>query len=74
MEKDKKGLYYLGIFQTDSYTTAIKKIYELSEVPNGFCVDANYNATGYSVVDCNGVQHIYELNPTKFYDALMKLD
>jgi predicted transcriptional regulator len=37
-------------------------------------VNAGYEANGYSVVDGNGIQHIYELSPKEFYNAFMKLD
>lgn len=70
--KDKQGLYFQGEFKTSNYTDSIKEIFQLNEIPNGFCVNANYEANGYSIIDSNGIQHVYELNPTRFYDELMK--
>ena len=71
---DKKGLYYMGEFKTGNFTDAVKELYEMMEIPSGFCVDESYKAFGYSVVDSRGVQHIYELSPSAFYAALMNLD
>lgn len=72
--KDKQGLYLQGELVATSYRDAIKHMFELETIPNGFCVNADHEADGYSVVDINGVQHIYELNPSKFYDTLMNLE
>ena len=74
MKKDKKGLYYYGQFKTENYSDAVKLLYNIDTIPDGFCVDEGFQATGYSVVDGNGIQHIYELSPRKFYDNLLKLD
>jgi hypothetical protein len=72
--KDEQGLYYLGELKADNYSDAIKELYQLSEIPKGFCVCTEYEANGYSIVDAKGVQHIYELSPSEFYNALMKLE
>lgn len=73
-KKDKQGLYLDGKLITDGYLESIKEIYQLENVPAGFCVNSDYAANGYSIVDANGVQHIYELSPDKFYNNLMKMD
>ena len=72
--KDKQGLYFNGEFKADNYFDAIRELYQLNEIPSGFCVNEDYEANGYSLVDSNGVQHIYELSPKEFYNAFMKLD
>ncbi len=72
--KDKQGLYFQGEFKADNWTDAVIELYQLNEIPNGFCVNEDYEANGYSVVDSRGVQHIYELSPKEFYNQLMKLD
>lgn len=72
--KDKQGLYFNGELKSDNYTDAVKELYQLEEIPSGFCVNADHDAAGYSVVDSNGVQHIYDLSPVKFYDNLMKME
>jgi hypothetical protein len=71
--KDKQGLYLNGKFQTASYSESLKSIFGLSEIPKGFMVDEDYEANGYSIVDTRGVQHVYELDPIKFYEALSNL-
>lgn len=71
--KDKQGLYFQGEFKAGNYSDAIKELYQLNEIPNGFCINEDYEASGYSVVDGNGIQHIYELSPSEFYDTLMNL-
>lgn len=73
-KKDKQGLYFNGEFKADNYLDAIRELYQLSEIPKGFCVSTDYEAEGYSIVDSRGVQHIYELSPSEFYNQLMKLD
>lgn len=73
-KKDKQGLYYQGELKASSYSDAIKELYQLKEIPAGFCVNEDYEAEGYSVIDANGVQHIYELSPKDFYDNLMKME
>lgn len=72
--KDKQGLYLQGEFKAGNYSDAVKELFQLSEMPSGFCVNEDYEANGYSVVDIRGVQHIYELSPKEFYNQLMKLD
>lgn len=64
----------MGEFRTGNYIDAVKELYEMKEIPSGFCVDENHMASGYSVVDSRGVQHIYELSPIAFYTALLMLD
>lgn len=71
--KDKQGLYFQGELKADNYIDSVKELYQLNEIPSGFCVNTDYEANGYSVVDGNGVQHIYELSPKEFYNALMNL-
>lgn len=71
--KDQQGLYFQGKFKANTYNDAIKELYELKEIPEGFCVNENHAANGYSVVDANGIQHIYELSPSEFYNEFMKL-
>lgn len=71
--KDKQGLYLQGEFKTANYSDAIKEVYQLNKIPSGFCINEDYEANGYSVVDGNGIQHIYELSPSEFYNALMNL-
>ena len=73
-KKDKQGLYFNGEFKADNYSDAIRELYQLNEIPKGFCVNEDHEANGYSVVDSNGVQHIYELSPKEFYNAFMKLE
>ena len=73
-KKDKPGLYLNGKLIMDGYLESIKEIYQLENVPAGFCVNSTYEANGYSIVDTNGVQHIYELSPYEFYNNLMKQD
>lgn len=72
--KDIQGLYFKGALIAITYSEAIKRVFEMNEVPKGFCVDESHQAIGYSVVDSNGVQHIYELSPSKFYSELMNLN
>ena len=72
--KDKQGLYFQGELKAGNYSDAIKELYQLKEIPNGFCVDSDYEANGYSVVDRNGIQHIYELSPNEFFNQLMRLN
>lgn len=71
--KDRQGLYFQGELKADNYSDAIKELYQLKEIPKGFCVNDTHEANGYSVVDAKGVQHIYELSPEEFYNAFMKL-
>lgn len=71
--KDKPGLYYLGELVATGYIAALKELYQLETIPNQFCVNTDYEANGYSVVDNSGIQHIYELSPHEFYEALMNL-
>lgn len=73
-KKDKQGLYYQGELKADNHADAIKELFHLDEIPKGFCVNADHEAEGYSVIDVNGVQHIYELSPNEFYDNLMKME
>lgn len=73
-KKDKQGLYFNGEFKADNYSDAIRELYQLNEIPKGFCINEDQEANGYSVVDSNGVQHIYELSPKEFYNAFMKLN
>ena len=73
-KKDKKGLYLNGKLIADGYLESIKEIYQLENVPAGFCVNSAYEANGYSIVDTNGVQHIYELSPDELYNNLIKMD
>ncbi|MFA5575345.1 MAG: hypothetical protein WC994_09895 [Brumimicrobium sp.] len=72
--KEKRGLYFQGEFKAGNYSNAVKELYQLNEIPCGFCVNENFLANGYSVVDSNGIQHIYELSPKEFYMAFMNLD
>ena len=72
-KKDKKGLYYQGERVAKTYAEAVKVLYQLNTVPQGFCVSTDYEAKGYSVIDSRGVQHIYELDPAMFYDKFMEL-
>lgn len=72
--KDKQGLYFQGELKADNYSDAVKELFQLNEIPNGFCVNEDYEANGYSVVDSIGVQHIYELSPKEFYNHLMKME
>jgi predicted transcriptional regulator len=71
--KDAKGLYFQGNFKANNYNDAVKELYSLDEIRSRFCVDEDYEAKGYSVVDSRGVQHIYELSPAEFYSAFMNL-
>ena len=73
-KKDKPGLYFEGKFITGNYLEAIKEIYQLDNVPAGFCVNSEYEANDYSIVDNVGIQHIYNLSPYEFYNYLMKMD
>ena len=72
--KDKKGLYFQGEFKAGNYSDAVKELYQLNEIPNGFCVNEDCEANGYSIVDGNGIQHIYELSPKEFYKAFLNLE
>lgn len=72
-KKDTHGLYLNGELKGENYTDAIKYLFRLDEIPKGFCVDEDYEADGYSVVDSNGVQHNYEFSQKEFYKALMEL-
>jgi hypothetical protein len=72
--KDQQGLYFQGEFKANTYSNAVKELYGLNEVAKGFCVNEDFKAKNYSVVDANGVQHIYELSPKEFYRQLMKLN
>ena len=71
--KDQQGLYFKGQFITESYGEALCKIYELDQLPNGFSVNEDHPANDYSIVDNNGVQHIYDLSPSAFYTKLSDL-
>ena len=71
--KDKQGLYFQGEFKAGNCSDAIKELYSLDEIPGGFCVNEDYEANGYSVVDSKGIQHIYDLAPKDFYNELMML-
>jgi predicted transcriptional regulator len=71
--KDQQGLYDAGNLVAISYLDSLKYLYQLENIPDGFCVNEDYEAKGYSVVDSRGVQHIYELSPKEFYNALMEL-
>lgn len=73
-KKDQQGLYYRGELKATSYIGALKEVYQLQEIPDGFCVNDSYAAKDYSVIDKNGVQHIYDLSPASFYNSLMKLE
>ncbi len=73
-KKDKQGLYFNGELKADNYSDAIRELYQLNEIPKGFCVNESHEADGYSVVDSNGVQHIYELSPIDFYSSFMKIN
>ena len=73
MKKNKTGLYFKGKFMTASYIGAIKELFGLKKIPDGFCIDEDHNACGYSIVDNFGIQHIYELCHAEFYSALMRL-
>jgi hypothetical protein len=73
-KKDKQGLYFQGELKANSYVDAVKELFQLKEVPKGFCVNSDHVAEGYSVIDSNGVQHIYELSPSDFYENFMKLE
>lgn len=72
-KKDKPGLYYQGERVARFYVDAVKVLYQLNTVPLGFCVNTDYEANGYSVIDSRGVQHIYELDPGMFYEKFMEL-
>lgn len=72
--KYKIGLYFQGEFKASSYGDAVKELYQLNEIPIVCCVNEDYEAHGYSVVDGNGKQHIYELSPKEFYNAFMNLE
>lgn len=71
--KDKPGLYYMGELVATNYIDSLKELFQLKEIPNQFCVSTDYMAFDYSIVDNKGVQHIYELSPHEFYEALMNL-
>ena len=73
-KKDKQGLYFQGELKADNYRDAVRELYKLTEIPKGFYVDEDHEAEGYSVIDSKGVQHIYELSSTNFYEAFMGLN
>ena len=73
-KKDKQGLYFQGELKAVNYRDAVKELYKLTEIPKGFCVNEDHEANGYSVVNSKGVQHVYELSSSAFYDALMNLN
>ena len=73
-KKDTQGLYLNGELKADNYRDAVKELFNLNEIPKGFCVNEDHEAVGYSVVDSKGVQHVYELSPSKFYQAFMNLN
>ena len=68
------GLYFNGNIKAANYNDAIKVLYQLNSIPKLFCIDEDHKANGYSVIDNNGVQHIYDLSPKEFYGALINLD
>jgi hypothetical protein len=68
--KDKKGLYLNGEFKTANYRQALALMYDNSNVN---IVIEDFDYSGYSVIDGNGVQHVFELSPSKFIDKLMNL-
>jgi Tfp pilus tip-associated adhesin PilY1 len=72
--KDEQGLYFQGKIKANNYSGAIKELYGLNIIPKGFCVSTDYKANKYSVVDSNGIQHIYDLCPNSFYNAFMQLN
>ncbi len=72
-KKSKPGLYYQGERVARYYLDAVKVLYQLNTVPPGFCVNTDYEANEYSVIDSRGVQYIYELDPVKFYEKFMEL-
>lgn len=41
---DKQGLYLNGKLIADGYLESIKEIYQLENVPAGFCVNSAYEA------------------------------
>ena len=71
--QDKQGLYLQGKLKAANYSDAVKELFQLSIIPGGFCIDEDYEANGYSVIDANGVQHVYELSPKEFYNAFMNI-
>lgn len=46
LKKDKQGLYFNGGLKADNYCDAIKELYQLTEIPRGFCVNEDYEANG----------------------------
>jgi len=72
--KDKMGLYFCGILIANNYRDAVKELFQLNEISRDFLINEDHNANGYSIIDCNGVQHIYEISPAKFYESLMNLN
>lgn len=72
--KDTQGLYFQGELKEENYSDAVKELYQLDKIPSGFCINESHEANGYSVIDANGIQHIYELSPKEFYEAFMKLN
>ena len=72
--KDIQGLYFKGGLVAITYSDAIKSIFDLQEIPKGFCINADHEALGYSIVDPRGVQHIYELDNNRFYNELLSME
>ena len=72
--KNKQGLYFNGEFKAENYSDAIRELYQINEIPRGFCLNDTYEAIGYSVVDSNGIQHNYEVSSKDFYNAFMQLN
>jgi hypothetical protein len=72
--KDIQGLYFKGSLIAITYSEAVKRVFEMESIPKGFYVNEDHPANGYSVVDSKGVQHIYDLLPSKFYSELMNLN
>jgi hypothetical protein len=72
--KDIQGLYFQGLLIAITYSESIKKVFEMESIPKGFSVNEDHPANGYSLVDSNGIQHIYDLEPLKFYSELMNLN
>lgn len=70
---DKPGLYYNGELKAENYVDALLELYGLENLPARFCVDEDYDASGYSIIDNLGIQHIYELSPREFYNNVMSL-
>lgn len=72
--KDRAGLYFNGEFKADNYEDSIKEIFKLDEFPESFALSTKHEANGYSIVDSRGIQHIYDLSPSEFYNKLTDMD